>query len=251
MWEIVVAFLPQIVQFCLLVLGVYVSLRPPRKEHHVRFIICFCVLGVVGIVLTTWEQRSLGSQLNAIQKNTEQPVKFTVNVPPPTVQLLPPSNEKVTRRTGEALFVDCSLAVLPKKVTSDRVYVLQLFPLPIANGHINLGEYYNSTGEFNWEGFNARTVYRCRITNYMDRPISNLEMRLLTWYFEVVREGGNTRMGQISLARDWPLTSLKLMWDQKMPSFFISGIRVTRLPDSPSPIKQLFNSLVKPRGRLH
>jgi len=251
MWEIVVAFLPQIVQFCLLVLGVYVSLRPPRKEHHVRFIICFCVLGVVGIVLTTWEQRSLGSQLNAIQKNTEQPVKFTVNVPPPTVQLLPPSNEKVTRRTGEALFVDCSLAVLPKKVTSDRVYVLSYFHYPLQTATLIWG--------------NTIILLENLIGKASMRERSTVVVLLIIWTGQSQTSKCGFSRGTLKLfgkvaTRVWVRsasletghsTSLKLMWDQKMPSFFISGIRVTRLPDSPSPIKQLFNSLVKPRGRLH
>jgi vacuolar-type H+-ATPase subunit E/Vma4 len=43
-----------ILQLLLGGLGVYVSLRTPKKEHHWKWMSCFTVVGLFGIVLTGW-----------------------------------------------------------------------------------------------------------------------------------------------------------------------------------------------------
>lgn len=76
-------------------LGVYVSLKPQPREKHMLFIALFVLLfvggGAVNITQTRLAanaQAGLVSQLNKIQKNTEQPPQ--INVQPPQVNVPPP-----------------------------------------------------------------------------------------------------------------------------------------------------------------
>jgi len=65
-------FLTAIVGFTQLVLGgmgVYVSLRPPKKEHHWYWIGAFMGVGLLGVALTGWvAQRSSNAQDRANEK---------------------------------------------------------------------------------------------------------------------------------------------------------------------------------------
>src|SRR6266566_8365763 len=69
---IVDVFLTAIVGFTQLVLGgmgVYVSLRPPKKEHHWYWIGAFMGVGLLGVALTGWvAQRSSNAQDRANEK---------------------------------------------------------------------------------------------------------------------------------------------------------------------------------------
>jgi hypothetical protein len=87
--EWAVVFLPTILS----VVGVLVSLRAPKSEHHRRWLAALVMAGVAISILTSWQQsraRSAHSKevddlkyaLSEIKKNTQQPPRVEVHIPP-------------------------------------------------------------------------------------------------------------------------------------------------------------------------
>jgi hypothetical protein len=67
-------------------LGIYVSLRPPKAEHHRYWIGCFVFIGILGIGLTIWQAKRGADAQAALQLQlqlTELPKKIPR---PPTAQ---------------------------------------------------------------------------------------------------------------------------------------------------------------------
>ena len=65
-------------QLVLGAMGIFVALRPPRAEHHWRWIGAFVFVGLLGIGLTGWlAQRSSNAQETASGKITEATVAAT------------------------------------------------------------------------------------------------------------------------------------------------------------------------------
>lgn len=84
------------VPLALAVLGIYVTWQPPEipsKKHDIM-IICFVVLGLLGVACAGAVAYRSGRQLDRIETNTGNPPKVEVNVPPstpPQVTILPPT----------------------------------------------------------------------------------------------------------------------------------------------------------------
>ena len=74
-----------ITQLALGAMGVYVSLKPPKSEHHLHWIGVFVAVGLIGIALTAWLAR-IGSREQA--KNTEVQQKIAGDIQTTKEQLL-------------------------------------------------------------------------------------------------------------------------------------------------------------------
>jgi hypothetical protein len=100
----------------------------------------------------------------------------------------------------------------------ETLKVLQLWPLPEANGGGGLMDMFITNGnEFVWpkpsENFPFLNGYQCKITNYADAPVFNIDLALQEEFREIIRdsEQPNTmHTGQIKLSRRWPLNILKI-----------------------------------------
>jgi hypothetical protein len=75
MWDILLAIFVCLIQLGLLIMGVYVSLRPPLPKHHVRWIVSFVLVGFVGVALTAWaawrfahSSEALNNKIDNLQK---------------------------------------------------------------------------------------------------------------------------------------------------------------------------------------
>ena len=86
--------LQQVITVVLTVMGVVIALRPPQKGTWKEYLTIglIVVLGGVGVYATYVQGSRLDvasqeqqKQLNVIQKNTEQPPKVEVNIPPSSV----------------------------------------------------------------------------------------------------------------------------------------------------------------------
>ena len=71
--DIVLAVALAFINFLLACLGVWVSLKPPKAEHHARWILVFAVSALVGIILTGWitlngarDQEKLQSKIDSV-----------------------------------------------------------------------------------------------------------------------------------------------------------------------------------------
>jgi hypothetical protein len=66
MGDTLVAIGVGLVQVALGILGAYVSLRPPSKERHGRFVIAFIALGLAGVALIGWQAKRSGDTQKAL-----------------------------------------------------------------------------------------------------------------------------------------------------------------------------------------
>ncbi|MGE5736665.1 MAG: hypothetical protein ACM34E_16350 [Acidobacteriota bacterium] len=93
LWDILIAAGNALIQIVLTWFGIHVSVQ----ENQRRNAIVIGIAGVIGVTLTMYgvvrnsqSQKSLQTQLNTIQQNTEKPIQPPiVNVAPPQISVNP------------------------------------------------------------------------------------------------------------------------------------------------------------------
>jgi len=93
-----------------------------------------------------------------------------------------------------------------------RLFLLQLWPLPVENGGGGLVEMSGKPGsELGWQQGNI--VHECRLTNYSDVTLFNVRI-VLHLIFRKLKEDpkqpGSRQSGDVSLSRDWLITTQKI-----------------------------------------
>jgi hypothetical protein len=213
--DITITILLSIVQSFIAILGIWVSIKPVRKVHHRRFIAVFVILLVVGIGLAVWQQMrssnvqdALVNGVDEIRQNTKQQPKITVNVPPPSIQLLPSSNS-ATSPVERPLFLDCKLGPMPSVTKDGIINVLSLEPYSVESMKGGFQNYFTSSERFTWKSH--RIIFHCSIINYMETSIFNVSLQFPIWFKEVIREGTNTEgSGEIIFKRKWQIDITKI-----------------------------------------
>jgi hypothetical protein len=99
----------------------------------------------------------------------------------------------------------------------ETLKVLQLWPLPEANGGGGLMDMFLTKGsEFAWpkpENVPFLNGYQCKITNYAEAPVFNIGVGLQEEFYEVDRgpqQPNTMHAGQLKLARKWPIAIPKI-----------------------------------------
>jgi len=125
-----------------------------------------------------------------------------------------------------ALLVECFSGVMP--TTPERIYALNLFPVPAENGGGGLAEYFSfdNKGERTWPksktGF-PLMAYKCQLTNYGTAPLFNVFLALhLQFQNSIAEDNGSERSGEVYLRRDWPISISKIDPGTSNPFVFTS-----------------------------
>jgi hypothetical protein len=147
--------------------------------------------------------------------------------------------------TGERspkIQIECHFGSMPNVVPEEgRIYVLSLFPTPIESGGGGLVENFATPGsEWSWSPPDKRPItgYSCRLTNYSDAPVFNVEMSLGTTFIVAVRNPntGGTQSGDVYLSRRWLIRMAKINAGEDKPfTFYVMNISayfaLVTLPD--------------------
>lgn len=115
------------------------------------------------------------------------------------------------RQNGSTpFFAECHFGLMPTQSPENRLYVLNVFPTPIANGGGGFGEITKSSDQpFTWPtpGGVPMQAYQCKITNYGLKTIFNIGISF-AWVFRKAvpdKDHPSTlRSGEVTLERDWP-----------------------------------------------
>lgn len=102
--DIAIGILAALVQLALVVLGIHVSLKPPSKERHRRWIAAFIIIGVIGVAFsgvlawrTSQSQDKIENVLGIVSKDVKgiKESERVINVGPINVQPLiePPKGQ--------------------------------------------------------------------------------------------------------------------------------------------------------------
>jgi hypothetical protein len=113
-----------------------------------------------------------------------------------------------TRNESPGLFVDCSHVVVPVKAPPDgRFFVLDLWKLPEDRLAGGLAIMTMPPGtDYRFSGSWLPIIQRCELTNYDSIAITNVEIRLLVTFQEVVHKPDGTNESRpVNLKRAWPI----------------------------------------------
>jgi hypothetical protein len=143
--------------------------------------------------------------------------------PPPewTNERLREANEPwkvplVIRESSDpGLYVECQHIFSSIKIPNDgRMYVLNLFPTPLANRGGGMAEMSGMSGsDYPLPGGKAAMAYKCSVTNYGDKPMLAITIGLHLVFQEAVKDKDNPtaiRSGEITAQRPWRIDIPKI-----------------------------------------
>jgi hypothetical protein len=122
------------------------------------------------------------------------------------------------RANEPSVYLECHYSAMPTRLPGGRVYVLNLWPMPAANGEGGLMEYFSlaEPPELKWPT-NASgmplAVQHCEITNDGNAAIYSIETAVQLQFREVLVDRDNpnvSRSGTVILARPWLISVPRL-----------------------------------------
>lgn len=125
------------------------------------------------------------------------------------------------------LLVECSPERMVSRVPpSGKYHVLQLFPLPAANGGGGLMQYFGEPeSALDWGDIYGPLVFKCEITNYCQDTLIDLHLTMLLKFLEAILQGSalGLNSGKVVLERDWPLQITKIDHGEKFTFWVTNG----------------------------